>query len=240
VQALFAESLMDLHPWSLWSANGKPGPETLELVATLERTLKKHPNHLGANHYYIHAVEASPHPERALPSARRLASLAPEQGHLVHMPSHIYIRTGMYHDAARANEAAIKTDQDFLTKSHETGVYPVMYATHNYDFLLYSEMMEGRKRDAIKTARELKDMVPVEVVKAMPMGEVMWPKPSPWRASARGMKSSPNRRRPRSSPTPLRCGITRVGWRSPLWVNRTKRKRNAMRLARPQHTCRPT
>jgi tetratricopeptide (TPR) repeat protein len=177
VQALFAESLMDLHPWELWSADGKPGPQTVELVATLERTLKKHPNHLGANHYYIHAVEASPHPGRALMSAQRLADMAPMQGHLVHMPSHIYIRTGMYHDASKANEAAIKSDQDFLAKSHESGVYPVMYATHNFDFLLYSEMMEGRKRDAIKTARDLKDAVPAEVVKAMPMGEVMWPKP---------------------------------------------------------------
>ena len=177
IQALFAESLMDLHPWELWTKDGKPGPQTLELVATLERTLKEHPEHLGANHYYIHAVEASPHPERALASAARLAALAPEQGHLVHMPSHIYVRTGMYHDASKANEAAIKTDQDFLAKSHEAGVYPVMYATHNYDFLLYSEMMEGRKRDALKTARDLKAAVPVEVVKAMPMGEVMWPKP---------------------------------------------------------------
>jgi hypothetical protein len=177
VQALFAESLMDLHPWELWTKDGKPGPQTAELVATLEGTLKKYPDHLGANHYYIHAVEASSHPERALPSARLLATLAPMQGHLTHMPSHIYIRTGMYHDASIANEAAIKSDQQFLAKSHESGVYPVMYATHNYDFLLYSEMMEGRKRDAIKTARALKEMVPAEVVKAMPMGEVMWPKP---------------------------------------------------------------
>jgi tetratricopeptide (TPR) repeat protein len=177
VQALFAESLMDLHPWDLWTADGKPGPQTLELVATLERTLKKYPNHLGANHYYIHAVEASQHPELALPSAGRLATLAPTQGHLVHMPSHIYVRSGRYHDASNANEAAIKTDQYFLAKSHESGVYPVMYATHNFDFLLYGEMMEGRKRDSIKTARDLKDMVPAEVVKAMPMGEVMWPKP---------------------------------------------------------------
>jgi hypothetical protein len=177
VQALFAESLMDLHPWELWTKDGQPGPQTVELVATLERTLKKYPQHLGANHYYIQAVEASPHPERALASAARLPTLAPAQGHLVHMPSHIYVRTGMYHDASKANEAAIKADRTFLAQSHEAGVYPVMYATHNYDFLLYSEMMEGRKRDAIKTARALKAAVPVEVVKAMPMGEVMWPKP---------------------------------------------------------------
>lgn len=177
VQALFAESLMDLHPWELWTPDGKPGVNTLEIVETLERTLKKHPDHLGANHYYIHAVEASKNPERALPSARRLGALAPTQGHLVHMPAHIYVRSGMYHDSSTSNEAAIKADNYFLAKSHESGVYPVMYATHNYDFLLYSEMMEGRKHDALKTARELKDAVPLEVIKEMPMGEVMWPKP---------------------------------------------------------------
>ncbi|HVN29978.1 MAG TPA: hypothetical protein VMT64_15885, partial [Candidatus Binataceae bacterium] len=177
VQTLFAESLMDLHPWELWSKDGKPRPQTVELVATLERTLKKYPDHLGANHYYIHAVEASRHPERAMASARRLGALAPNQGHLVHMPSHIYVRTGMYHDVSSTNQDAIKTDQKFLAASHESGVYPVMYATHNYDFLLYGEMMEGRKHDAIQTARDLKDAVPLEVVKAMPMGEIMWPKP---------------------------------------------------------------
>ncbi len=177
VQALFAESLMDLHPWALWTSDGKPGPQTVELVATLERTLKEHPDHLGANHYYIHAMEASPHPERALPSAKRLATMAPMQGHLVHMPAHVYVRTGKYHASSEANEAAIKADQYFLAKSHETGVYPAMYAIHNFDFLLYSEMMEGRKRDSLKTARDLKAAVPIEIVKAMPMAEVMWPKP---------------------------------------------------------------
>jgi hypothetical protein len=177
VQTLFAESLMDLHPWELWTKDGKPGPQTAELVATLERTLKKYPDHLGANHYYIHAVEASPHPERALPNARRLATMAPMQGHLTHMPSHIYVRTGMYHEVSTTNEAAIKSDQKFLGESHESGVYPAMYATHNYDFLLYGEMMEGRKSDAIKTARDLKDAVPLAVVKTLPAAEVMWPKP---------------------------------------------------------------
>jgi tetratricopeptide (TPR) repeat protein len=176
VQALFAESLMDLHPWELWPADGKPGANTAEIVSTLERTLRKHPDHLGANHYYIHAMEASPHPERALASAKRLATMAPMQGHLVHMPAHVYIRTGRYHDSSNANEAAIKADQYFLAKSHETGVYPAMYAIHNIDFLLYGEMMEGRKRDSLNTARDLKNAVPIEVVKAMPMAEVMWPK----------------------------------------------------------------
>ena len=176
-QALFAESLMDLHPWQLWTADGKPGPQTEEIVATLERTLKKHPDHIGANHYYIHAVEASQHPERGLASARRLGKLAPAQGHLVHMPSHIYIRTGMYHEAAMTNEAAIRADQTFLAKSHESGMYPAMYATHNVQFLWYAEMMEGRGRDAIKAARQVKEMIPVDVVKEMPMAEALWPAP---------------------------------------------------------------
>ena len=177
VQALFAESLMDLHPWALWTADGKPGPETIELVSTLQKTLQKHPNHLGANHYLIHAVEASPHPERALASAKLLASLAPAQGHIVHMPSHIYSRIGAYHQASEANVAAIKSDRGFLRQSHEAGVYPVMYATHNIDFLCYDEMMEGRKRDALKTARDLKDAVPLAILQQMPMLEVMWPAP---------------------------------------------------------------
>ena len=103
VQTLFAESLMDLHPWRLWSIDGTPGPDTLETVTTLETVLKKNPNHIGANHYYIHAVEASPNPARALASADRLGALAPGAGHLVHMPAHIYIRTGRFHDAVEAN-----------------------------------------------------------------------------------------------------------------------------------------
>ena len=227
VQALFAESLMDLHPWELWTKDGKPGPQTLEIVATLERTLKKNPDHLGANHYYIHAVEASPHPERALPSARRLATMAPMQGHLTHMPSHIYIRTGMYHEASIANEAAIKSDQQFLAKSHESGVYPAMYATHNYDFLLYAEMMEGRKRDAIQTARDLKGVVPADVIKAMPIAEFVWPKP--YFAMARfgawdEILAEPPP--PKGSHTRPRCGITRGAWRSRAKENLMTRRRS--------------
>jgi tetratricopeptide (TPR) repeat protein len=177
VQALFAESLMDLHPWQLWTADGQPAKNTAEIVATLENALKQHPDHIGANHYYIHAVEASPHPERALASAHRLGKLAPAQGHLVHMPSHIYIRTGMYHEASLTNQAAIHADQEFLAKSHETGTYPMMYATHNVQFLWYAEMMEGRGRDAIASARQIKDMIPAAVVKEMPMAESLWPAP---------------------------------------------------------------
>lgn len=177
VQALFAESMMDLRPWQLWSADGKPAPGTEEIVATLENGLKKHPNHLGLNHYLIHAVEASPHPERAMAAADRLGALAPAMGHLVHMPSHIYVRTGRYHQAAAANERAIAADKKFLALSGETGMYPLMYYTHNIQFLCYSEMMEGRKKDAIASARELEKNVPVDAVRQMPMAEFITPEP---------------------------------------------------------------
>ncbi len=150
VQTLFAEALMDLHPWQLWSKDGKPGPDTLEIVTTLEAVLKKNPRHVGANHYYIHAVEASSDPSRAMPSADRLGALTPASGHLVHMPAHIYIRTGRFHDSARVNAQAIKTDEAFFAKSKEGGVYPFMYYTHNIHFLCVSEMIEGRRAEAAR------------------------------------------------------------------------------------------
>jgi tetratricopeptide (TPR) repeat protein len=177
VQVLFAESLMDLHPWQLWSSDGKPNFDTLEIVSTLEAVLKKHPNHLGANHYYIHAVEASGDPGRALPSANRLAALAPAAGHLVHMPAHAYIRTGRYHAAAVTNENAIKADDAFFAMSNEGGVYPLMYYTHNIQFLCYAQMMEGRRRDALASARKLNSHVSVATVREMPMAEFLLPMP---------------------------------------------------------------
>lgn len=176
-QTLFAESLMDLHPWRLWSLDGKPGPDTLEIVTTLETVLKKDPNHLGANHYYIHAVEASPDPARAMASAERLGALAPAAGHLVHMPAHIYIRTGRFHASSVVNAKAIKADQAFFARSKEGGVYPLMYYTHNIHFLCYSEMIEGRERDALSSARLLETKVPLDEVRAMPMAEFLVPMP---------------------------------------------------------------
>lgn len=177
VQALFAEAMMDLRPWQLWTADGKPAPGTEEIVATLENGLKKHPDHLGLNHYLIHAVEASQHPERAMAAANRLGPLAPAMGHLVHMPSHIYVRTGRYHQAAEANQQAIAADKKFLALSGETGMYPLMYYTHNIQFLCYSQMMEGRKKDAIASARDLEKNVPIEAVRQMPMAEFITPMP---------------------------------------------------------------
>jgi tetratricopeptide (TPR) repeat protein len=177
--ALFAESLMDLHPWNLWTNDGKPVPGTEEIVATLEAVMSKYPDHIGANHYYIHAVEASPDPGRALKSADRLGPLAPAAGHLVHMPSHIYIRTGDYEKSAEANARAIKADRIYLRERNPKGIYPTMYVQHNMQFLWASYMMEGNSRGAAKASRELDQaaMSPesVQFIHTMPMGEFVLP-----------------------------------------------------------------
>jgi tetratricopeptide (TPR) repeat protein len=173
--ALFAESMMDLHPWGLWTLDGKPVDGTPEIVATLEGVMAKYPDHLGANHYYIHAVEASPDPGRALPSAQRLPKLVPAAGHIVHMPSHIYFRTGDYDASAAANEAAIKADKVYLRERNPKGIYSMMYVPHNIQFLWASYMMEGNSRGAFKTSRELDQAVPLAMVRQMPMAEFMSP-----------------------------------------------------------------
>jgi tetratricopeptide (TPR) repeat protein len=177
VQVLFAESLMDLHPWELWTADGKPGENTDEILHTLEAVLKKHPEHIGANHYYIHAVEASSDPARAIPSADRLGKLAPGSGHLVHMPSHIYIRIGRYHDAEVVNIRAVQVDTAFLRQTGESGYYALGYYLHNYHFLCYVQMSEGRGEAALNTSRELARRLPLAEVRAMPMAEYLVPTP---------------------------------------------------------------
>ncbi|MBD2562620.1 tetratricopeptide repeat protein [Nostoc foliaceum] len=155
VATLYAESLMDLHPWQHWTKDGKPQPDTEEIVAILESVLKRNPNHTGANHYYIHAVEASPSPEKALVSAKRLGILAPAAGHLVHMPSHIYFRVGDYEGAMRANEQAIAQDDIYINKYQVQGTYPMMYYNHNVHFLMVASSMAGRYEDALKSAEKL-------------------------------------------------------------------------------------
>jgi tetratricopeptide (TPR) repeat protein len=167
---LYAESAMNLRPWSLWGLDGRPAEGTEEIVAVLEGVLKRNPDHPGANHYYIHAVEASPHPEKALPSARRLETLAPAAGHLVHMPAHIYLRVGDYEAAARQNERAIAADKVTLKNGVDQGVYAMMYYNHNYHFLALARALQGRyaaARDAAdmlacNVAAHVKDMPPLE------------------------------------------------------------------------------
>ena len=171
---LFAESAMNLRPWQLWSVDQKPAVGTMEIVATLESVLKRNPNHLGANHYYIHAVEAGPFPEHALASAQRLAALAPASGHLVHMPAHIYIRTGDHDAAAKSNIAAAAADRAYFKQAGVQGIYMAMYYSHNLHFLANAYSMEGRFADAMAAAAQL-DAHVSPMLKDMPMLDVFMP-----------------------------------------------------------------
>jgi tetratricopeptide (TPR) repeat protein len=156
---LFVEALMDTMPWDYWTKDGKPKPDTVEILTTLETVLKRNPNHPGANHLYIHAVEASPNPERGIPSADRLGNLVPAAGHLVHMPAHIYIRVGRYHDAVVANQRAVAADQDYITQCHTQGLYPLAYMPHNHHFLLAGAAMGGESKIGMAAARHTAEMV---------------------------------------------------------------------------------
>lgn len=164
IGALYAESLMNLQPWDLWTASGAPKGRTLEVVAVLERTLARHPQHPGANHFYIHAVEASPWPERATPAADRLIALVPGSGHLVHMPSHVFIRTGRYAEAADANERAIAADEAYFANAPKPDFYSI-YFLHNVHFLAYAAMMEGRYETALAAAEKIERSVPPDFLK---------------------------------------------------------------------------
>src|SRR5688572_30498844 len=145
---LYAESLMDLKPWQLWTSDGKPQEGTEEILRVLESVLVRDPNHPGANHYYIHAIEASPHPEKGAPSAERLRTLVPGAGHLVHMPAHIYIRTGNYNGAIDSNANAARADEAYFARTKPAGMYPVMYYTHNFQFLSTAAGMLGQSQKA--------------------------------------------------------------------------------------------
>ena len=174
---LYAESLMDLHPWKLWGLDGRPTEGTEEILAVLESVLGRDPNHIGANHYFIHATEASPHPEWALASARRLESLAPAAGHLVHMPAHTYMRVGDYAAAAHSNAAAAEADRAYLRESATTGsMYDMMYYCHNLHFLAASYSMEGGFAHAKQAADELAAHVS-PMLHDMPVAEVYAPYP---------------------------------------------------------------
>jgi tetratricopeptide (TPR) repeat protein len=174
---LFAESGMNLHPWGLWHQDGTPEAGTEEIVATLESVMKRDPNHLGAIHYYIHTVEASNNPERALAGANKLAALAPGAGHIVHMPAHIYIRTGDYEAAVKTNEQAAEVDRAYLKATGEQGIYPMMYYSHNLHFVAMCGAMNGRYAEARKNADLLaanvgphvKEMPPLEGFMTIPM-----------------------------------------------------------------------
>jgi tetratricopeptide (TPR) repeat protein len=152
---LFAESLMDLHPWQLWTADGAPTEGTAEIIEVLERVIEREPNHVGANHYYIHATEGSLTPERALKSAKRLETLMPGAGHLVHMPAHTYMRTGNYSGAVAANARAAEVDRAYIAEAGADNTYATMYYNHNLDFLASAAMMTGQFAEALKAAKAL-------------------------------------------------------------------------------------
>jgi tetratricopeptide (TPR) repeat protein len=174
---LFAEAGMNLHPWGLWHLDGTPQEGTEEIVATLESVIRREPNHLGAVHYYIHAVEASNSPERALAGANRLAQLAPAAGHIVHMPGHVYIRTGDYQAAVTTNEKAAVADRTYIAASGAQGIYPMMYYSHNLHFIAMCSAMSGNYLEAKRGAQTLaanvgphvKDMPPLEGFMTVPL-----------------------------------------------------------------------
>jgi len=154
---LYAESLLDVSPWNQWTSDGKPLPGTMKAVDVLRSVLARMPDHLGANHFYIHAVEASHHPEGALISAERLESLLPSSGHILHMPSHIYVLVGDYEKAVMSNQAAVAADREYIREFGMSGIYPLHYLSHNLFFLSRSYTLQGRYNEALNAANELVD-----------------------------------------------------------------------------------
>ncbi len=173
---LYAESMMNLKPWQLWNKDGTPAQGTEEIISVLESVLKKYPDHPGANHYYIHAVEASNDPGRGLARAKVLKDLVPAAGHLVHMPAHIYFRIGDYAGASEANLIAMQTDESYIEEHNPQGIYPVMYYNHNVNFLSVSKMMEGKLSDAVKYANIIAENVK-PALKEMQMLEAFYANP---------------------------------------------------------------
>jgi hypothetical protein len=154
-QTLLAEALMDTMPWDYWKKDRTPKPETEEANAALRYVIARNPDHPGANHLYIHAVEAGPQPELALPSANRLLKYAPQAGHLVHMPSHIYMRVGQYEDAVKSNQRAVRADRSYVRHCRAQGFYPGAYYPHNIHFLWYAYLFQGRSGDALSAATQV-------------------------------------------------------------------------------------
>ena len=166
-QVLYADALLNLRPWNQWTRDGQPQPGTLEVVATLERVIASAPDHAGACHFYVHTVEASSTPERALPCAERLPKLMPGAGHVVHMPAHVYFRVGRYADAARANVEAVAADRKYLAKaSLPSGIYRQFYAPHNTHFLWATHLLAGQRALALEAAQALERSVSIPDARA--------------------------------------------------------------------------
>lgn len=165
IASLYAESLMDCRPWDLWDPKTKePRPETPKAVAALEHALQLNPNHPGANHYYIHAIEASTHPDKAVAAADRLRTLVPASGHMIHMPAHIDVRVGRWAQAAEQNRQSIVADTAYRKLSPTQGIYRI-YMAHNDHFLAWTCMMLGRKQESLAAARHMIATIPADFAK---------------------------------------------------------------------------
>ncbi|RAJ15634.1 tetratricopeptide repeat protein [Arenibacter echinorum] len=167
VQTLYAASIMNTMPWNYWDNDGNPAPNTLKGKAALERAMVLNPDHPGAHHYYIHMVEL-PKPDLAIPSADKLGSLMPAAGHIVHMPSHIYIRVGRYADAVKVNQAAILADEDYISQCYSQGMYPLGYYPHNLHFLWSASTLLGNSDLAIDAAKKTAEKVPLGEMASLP------------------------------------------------------------------------
>jgi len=167
LQTLAAEAQMNVLPWKLWTDTGEPAPGTAAIVARLESVLGRDPAHPGANHYYIHAVEASKHPERALASAERLKAMMPAAGHLVHMPSHILQLVGRYEASAEANRKGAAADLAYFAQTKAPDYYP-MYTAHNYQFLAFATAMEGRRAETLAAVRHARAALSDDLLLTMP------------------------------------------------------------------------
>lgn len=167
--ALYAEAVMDLSPWNYWTRAGQPHQRTHQIIAALDQVLARNPDHPGALHYWIHLWEASNTPERAEAASDRLMPLAPAAGHLVHMPGHIYQRVGRYMDAVKANQLAIRADEDYITQCRAQGIYPLAYYPHNVHFLWFASTMAGQSKLAIDAANKTAGAIPPQAVAEVPI-----------------------------------------------------------------------
>jgi tetratricopeptide (TPR) repeat protein len=167
VLTLYAAAVMNTVPWNYWDNEGNPSPNIKEAKAALEKAIKIDPNHPGAHHYYIHMVEL-PKPDLAVSSAEKLGTLMPGAGHLVHMPSHIYIRVGRYKDAVLANQKAILADEDYISQCYSQGMYPLGYYPHNIHFLWSASSLLGDSRVAIDAAKKTAEKVPLGEMTTLP------------------------------------------------------------------------